>query len=216
MAQLILGRRERAQWREFKAAVRRRSEWLIGRLVIKDAVRLLIRERLSLAVCPADIEVIPDEHGRPCVEGAWAARLGSPLKVSLSHSGGVAAALVSDGGALGVGLDIEDSGRRTGFLEKAAFTDAERGLLETLAGSGGGDWMLRFWCAKEAASKAIGRGMNGNPRKFVIEQVDAGTGGMEVSLNGHGDHPSPATLRIPARTSRDGTLVVATALHEQT
>jgi len=226
LAHLILGRREREQWRGFKAIEKRRTEWLIGRLVIKDAVRGLLRERLGLVVAPADIEVTPDDHGRPLVRGGWEARLGAPLSVSLSHAGGMAAALVSEGSGHGVGLDIEHAQRRnSGFLEQAALTDDERAIFATLPGvtrgvdtpaTAGGDtapgnqeWLMRFWCAKEAAAKATGRGLNGNPKRYVVRSVEPRTGDMMITT-------TAADGAIPACTAKDGAFIVATAIHQST
>ena len=35
-----------------------------------------------------------------------------------------------------------------------------------------GEHATRFWCAKEAVAKARRKGLGGNPKRFVITEVD--------------------------------------------
>ena len=44
--------------------------------------------------------------------------------------------------------------------------------------------MIRFWCAKEAVSKALGTGIRYSPRELVVESFQAETGEMTVALTG--------------------------------
>jgi phosphopantetheinyl transferase len=65
-------------------------------------------------------------------------------------------------------------------LAEGAFDAAERAVL--------GDSLLAGWCAKEAAAKALGQGLAGRPRAFVIEQDGAGfqvrsTGGLTFAVS---------------------------------
>jgi phosphopantetheinyl transferase len=84
------------------------------------------------------------------------------LKISISHKGRFAAAIVA---TQEVGIDIERiEPREPGFLD-LAFTPAERALF-------GADEALsatRFWVAKEVAAKQAGTGFQGRPKDFVID-----------------------------------------------
>src|SRR5262249_52890536 len=65
LAYLILSQREREVWHGLRTPAARRTEWLLGRVVAKDAVRRCLAQQYGLIVYPADIEILPDEHGRP-------------------------------------------------------------------------------------------------------------------------------------------------------
>jgi phosphopantetheinyl transferase len=181
LAHLVLGRRERALWQALRLPERRRLEWLLGRLAAKDAVRAHVRERLGLALSPAEVEVLPDEHGRPNVHGDWAAQLPRPPRLSISHSAGLALAVVAAGAEAGLGVDVERLGHLTEAAEAMAFSAEERELLAGLREDPAAEWPLRLWCAKEAAAKALGRGLAAGPRALVVTQVAAASGLVQVS-----------------------------------
>ena len=44
--------------------------------------------------------------------------------------------------------------------------------------------ILRFWCAKEAVSKALGTGIRYSPKELVVESFRAENGEMTVRLTG--------------------------------
>jgi phosphopantetheinyl transferase (holo-ACP synthase) len=67
LADLILSPREREQWTSMRAVEKRRHEWLLGRCVAKEAVRLLLERDLDLHLSPEEIEIVPDPYGRPLV-----------------------------------------------------------------------------------------------------------------------------------------------------
>jgi phosphopantetheinyl transferase len=179
LAHLILSRRERALWRSLRSPELRRIEWLLGRVAAKDAVREHVRRRHAMALCPADVEILPDENGRPLVRGSWVERLPCAPTVSLSHSGGVAVAAVGlgeAGAAVGVGIDIERVGHMRDEAEGVAFTPPEQELLSSVRQAAPDEWPLRLWCAKEAAAKALGHGLRGGPQALVVQALDASRG----------------------------------------
>jgi phosphopantetheinyl transferase len=212
LAHLILGRRERAQWRAISQVPKRRSEWLLGRVAAKDALRRLLQRRAGIALAPADIEIVPDAHGRPQVFGAWRERLGVTPVVSIAHSGGVAAALAAlDSRAL-VGIDIElVTPARDGF-EALAFAPDERQLVSTLDAEARREWQLRMWCAKEAAGKAIGRGLSSGLGALQVLETRMADGAIRLRLDGGLAEEFPA-LRdrgLQVMTAREGDLVSST------
>jgi phosphopantetheinyl transferase len=208
---LVLGRREREIWHALKAPEARRLEWLLGRIAAKDAVREFLQRRFHLKVHPADVQVLPDESGRPTVTGAWRAQAGisrEPL-VSISHVDGAAVAVLADGeAASGVGVDLERCGRMKPEMEHVAFTAPERELLARLDGDERQTWALRLWCAKEATAKATGCDAGPVSDRLAIERVmpDRGT----VVVRYHSGEVGGRTLS--AATARDGDWVVATCI----
>jgi phosphopantetheinyl transferase len=58
------------------------------------------------------------------------------------------------------------------------------------------EWALRLWCAKEAAAKSLGTGLNGQPQRFAVTELtpDGNTAvvenvgrRIEVALRRHND-----------------------------
>lgn len=166
LAHLILNRNELDYWYSLPAKTHRRTDWLLGRLTAKDAVRIWARERFDMDLDPPDIEVLPDENGAPVVRCAPLSMRGMVPSVSITHSEGAAAAAVLESGAE-VGIDFEAgrSGQRLAWLE-TAFAASERRFL-----NGDNAELLALWCAKEAAAKACGKGLGGRPDRWVIEEM---------------------------------------------
>lgn len=215
LAHLVLSRRERELWRSLRTPEPRRLEWLLGRVVAKDAVRQHLKQRYSLILCPADIEILPDGDGRPVAQGPWTDQVACVPMLSLSHAAGMAVAVVGNGDAgTGVGVDIEHVGRMNEDVEKLAFTPQERELLSSVRDAEKDGWPLQFWCAKEAVAKALGQGMVGGPQALVVQVLDAHSGMVQVGLAG--ELPRQAReadgLTLTAFTAREGDLIVATSL----
>jgi phosphopantetheine--protein transferase-like protein len=229
LAHLILSRREREIWRSLRGPEKRRTEWLLGRTVAKDTLRLFLKEHYGMELCPADIELVADERGRPIVQGLWAEELESVPILSLAHSDGVAVAIAGDsrlrpdghqpeGFGIGIGVDIERVGRVSKeAIEGLAFTPQERELLASIVDTARDEWAMRLWCAKEAVAKALGQGMIGGPQALVAQQLEARTGRVKIVLAGEMAKlfPEFAGLHITAYTAREADLIVATSLCER-
>jgi acyl transferase domain-containing protein/phosphopantetheinyl transferase len=165
---------ERAEYQ--RRTPRAQRQWLLGRIALKDAVRGWLWSQRHRPIFPAQIRVSNDRTGRPVVTGPFA----DVLSVSLAHSGPLGVALVIPAigpeGAL-AGIDVERiTDTASPPVERIALVETERVLLDHLcAGEPREDravWLTRFWAAKEAAAKAEGTGLAGDPRRFVVEQVD--------------------------------------------
>jgi acyl transferase domain-containing protein/phosphopantetheinyl transferase len=216
LALLILGPRERELWRALRTPEPRRLEWLLGRVAAKDAIRAFLAERHGVRVAPADVEILPDENGRPVPSGTWTKDVGRVPILSLSHAGGVAVAVVGDGdSAAGVGVDLEHAGRLTEGAQDLAFTSAEQALLAAMADGRQESWPLRLWCAKEAAAKALGVGLVGGPRALVADRLDAASGAVHLRLSGEMAErfPSVDGRVLLAHTARERDVIVATSLY---
>jgi phosphopantetheine--protein transferase-like protein len=214
-ARLILTREEQDAWFRMIGPKSRRKEWLLGRLAAKDATRSFIKERYEIDLCPADIEIVADSKGRPTVKADLLEKLGCHLLLSIAHSGGEAVAIVGTSDTHhGVGIDIEVRGQRGRDLEEYALTSQERHLLATNAPSNKEEWLLRFWCAKEAVAKALGEGMQGSPLNLVVQTLEAETGRVEVGLTGELSRKRPelAGTIFHAYTESESSLVFATSL----
>jgi phosphopantetheinyl transferase (holo-ACP synthase) len=190
LAHVVLSRRERERWRELTdAPVQRRLDWLWGRIAAKDAVRALVGDPLP----PADVEIVPGENGRP------AAGLPGPpasgTAISIAHGAGFAAAVAGPAG-MRLGIDVEAVDAVGEAVERAAFGASELERLEALPGSDRAERLARGWCAKEAAGKAAGCGLRGDPRTLEIAAVEA-SGAVSVDLDDE-------TIRVV--TGREGEL----------
>lgn len=175
LAHQILSPDERAAFNRLKLPPVALADWLLGRLAAKEAVRV----RLQHGGCHADTEIRSDAHGRPeaWIDGQRAA------DISLSHKTFEAVAVASQPGEFrGLGIDCEPLDSLPVEVLADAFTDAERELLASAGDATA--WLRAGWGAKEAAGKALGRGVLGGPRNVVIESVDQKSRSLTLSLRG--------------------------------
>ncbi|HET8946404.1 MAG TPA: 4'-phosphopantetheinyl transferase superfamily protein [Candidatus Polarisedimenticolia bacterium] len=161
-------------WNTFRLPKRRR-EWLMGRIVAKEAVRILMR-RDDGPHPPSRREIVvrTDERGRPSVPA---------MVLSIAHTEGIAVAAVSTRAA-GIGIDVERLDRRRGDYEPAAFTEGERRRLDAGPADRRAERALRLFCAKEAAAKATGLGLMGSPHNLDLVACDAGVTRVELRAAG--------------------------------
>jgi phosphopantetheinyl transferase len=72
-----------------------------------------------------------------------------------------------------VGIDVEKVGERSQMFENTALGERERAFFASTADASQRDLELtRWWCAKEAVSKADGTGMGFKPQQFEVTAVD--------------------------------------------
>ncbi len=195
LAHMVLNREERARWYALPAAGSRRHEWLLGRIAAKEAARDWFRIRHQLQLASADIEIVGDDRGRPQVRVDALPGASMPA-VSISHSRGWAAAVVADPG-LAVGFDYQRVNNvRAGELIRGAFGEAEQHWFSSVPEAQLELVATALWCAKEAAAKAAGTGLQGRPLDWVISacQLD------------------PATVAFGSAQVRRGTLTYDIAL----
>lgn len=130
--------------------------WLLRGGRDDPRLRALVAAYAGLAADALPLAVGP--HGKPFLDG-------HPLRFNLSHSGDWSVLALASGTE--VGIDLEHARRvrrRTALLERS-FTEPERQRL-----AGGGDAaILRYWAAKEALVKAIGRGI-----AYGLKQIEIG------------------------------------------
>jgi malonyl CoA-acyl carrier protein transacylase/phosphopantetheinyl transferase (holo-ACP synthase) len=215
LAYLILNRRERQTWHRLVGPETRRTAWLLGRLVAKDAVRLFLKDRYQLEAYAADVDIATDEHERLVVGGGLVEQLGCHLSVSIAHAGESAVAVVGECGSHGgVGLEVGQVGCRPAGLEGVALHAGEQTLLATVPSSRREEWLSRLWCAKAALAKALGPDMVGSPLDLIVQDLEVETGRMGVrGVGGHGRQwRTDAGTRFITHTGREDNLVFACAL----
>ncbi len=180
LAHVTLGPRERELWHDLPERGPRRTQWLLGRVAAKDAVRRWARAELGLALEPTGVEVLPDDSGRPVIACAGLEGVASLPSLSICHSGLTAAAALDPSGK-GIGLDLESlEGREVGEWLERAFHDDELALVAPDDRRA----LLGLWCAKEAAAKAGGQGLEGAPLAWRIEDGSPEHGRVVVSRGG--------------------------------
>ncbi|MBI2300942.1 MAG: polyketide synthase dehydratase domain-containing protein [Armatimonadetes bacterium] len=191
LARGVLSRAEYRRYVSLSEGQRRREQYYLGRLVAKDAVRRWLAGSGIEHVGPDMIDVQNDAQGRPVVSGRGLQGLAAP-HVSLAHKPGIAVAAASD---RAVGIDVEVVAPRDESFVAAAFDEGERALLPAPRDG----WVTRFWCAKEAAAKALGTGL-ATPRAARVVGVEEAGGNVRVELDGR---------RLEARTAVADTWAVA-------
>ena len=208
-ARRILGRRERQAFDALNLPEGRQLEWLGARTAAKEAVAELLRP-YGVDLLHADIEILPDERGRPIVEVAGLEETGVVPLVSLAHTQGQAVAcvtLVPRGSEAGIGIDVEQLVARPAGFAEAALTAGERRLLEPLPPGAADEWLLRCWCAREAAGKSVGSGLSRMPAAPTVAAIDIAHETVMVDVE---------RRRLSVHTRREQDLIVATTLWEET
>jgi len=216
LADLILGPGERQQWMSMHAVQKRRHEWLLGRCAAKDAVRRLLEKHLNLQLSPREIEIVPDSYGCPRVQYAGI-EPGAQPALSIAHSQGVAVALAALVPGLMVGIDLESLSRRRENYEAIAFHPDERSLLDALPWDLREEWALRMWCAKEAAGKALGRGLSAGLLAFHIVRLNTAGGSIELQLRGSALEQFPwfQDRMLTINTARESNFVFSAIIYQQ-
>lgn len=181
LANAVLTPNERVDYAQMTGTAPRRLEWLLGRASAKEAVRRLLLQNYHLYEPAADIAIWKDKLGKPHPIGAWESQVSSPIDLSIAHTAGLILGAATAQGH--IGLDVESVSRDlTEDFLRGVFTLEEQELASR---SGDGPTaVLRFWCAKEAISKALGTGIRFAPTDLRIRTSDPATGLLEMELFG--------------------------------
>jgi 4'-phosphopantetheinyl transferase len=168
---------------------KRRSEWLLGRLTAK---KLLLDGLTSLAdPAPSRLEVGNEPEGAP-----YALLDGSRLDIclSISHRDRLALCALCEGSGSSIGADIEKIERRVEAFAGDYFTPHEQDLLARTTGVGRDRLVTLIWSAKEAALKALRKGLRLDTRSVEVhdlERTGEGWGSFRLS----GVHPEDYAWR---------------------
>jgi len=214
----MLGRAEREQWRALPGPKNRRAQWLLGRVAAKETVRTHLFRQYGIQIYPADVEITADPYGRPRVTGAWNDEVPSLPALSLAHTGTLGVAVAGGAGPDEyLGIDIERIRPRDPGFMTLAFSREERAWLETLEEATRWEWVTRYWCAKEAVAKAVGKGLVDGPKGITVRHVDASSGRLELILGGTLArlYPDLRDALLVAYSVRSGDLIVASTVCEK-
>ncbi|NRF39735.1 type I polyketide synthase [Pedobacter foliorum] len=148
----------------------KRKEWMISRVAVKDAVRNLLNKTKQEAYYPIAFEIRSDEFRKPYPHGSMT----DGIHVSIAHKGTDAVGIAQYDRS--VGIDIERIEERSEGFGDLVFSEEEKALL---ADKDNAEWSTRFWVAKEAYGKYLGKGLMGNPKAYTIQEIR----GEELRIN---------------------------------
>ena len=215
LVHLVLNEKEREFWyRGLGESEKRKVQWLLGRATAKDAVRLFLKERYRMELCPADIEIENDRLGKPCLKGGWLSKIPVPPFLSLAHTEGFAVAIAGTGKDItGIGIDVEPVQELSADFISRVFRQEEKDLADK-TNKEAGEWLLRFWCVKEAVSKALGSGIRHDPKDIAILSLDQKEKRTTVRLTGRWTEqfPEKKDKDFLVSTFRKGEFVIALVL----
>ncbi|WP_261387512.1 4'-phosphopantetheinyl transferase family protein [Chitinophaga pinensis] len=140
----------------------KRKERIISRVAVKDAIRALLKQEKQEAYYPIEFEIRNDESGQPFPEGAMT----QDIHISIAHKDKEAVGIARSGRP--AGIDIELIAEKTDGFIGLAFHPEELALLPAADHTA---WIIRCWVAKEAYGKYIGKGLQGNPKKYKIDSI---------------------------------------------
>ncbi len=211
LAYAVLSPTERDDWNEMTGGALRRIEWLHGRVAAKEAVRRYLKDHYNIACASADVTIWKDDLGKPHPLGPWQDQLTAPLDLTIAHTSRLILAAVTQRAR--IGIDIEQIGRdlSADFLQ-GVFTIEEQELA-TRSGVGP-TAVLRFWCSKEAVSKALGTGIRYAPTDLRIRKSNPQDGMIHMELMGQwAEHfPSLRGALIPVKTGVQANHAIACCL----
>jgi acyl transferase domain-containing protein/phosphopantetheinyl transferase len=154
---------------EFRALSGNKAQrrFLMSRIAAKDAVRTWRQNITGKPLHPGEFVIRHDEHGKPLVD-VFPDEL--VPQVTVAHKEQMVVAAASSGP---LGVDLEPADRDTRSILSTFASDEEVRLLEPLfTQSPDGGWETRLWCAKEAAGKTRGTGLNGRPKRLRLVDAD--------------------------------------------
>ncbi len=177
-AHLVLDRDEREEWYGLPEKGARRAEWLMGRAAAKDAVRQWAKQTHQLELKPIEIAIKTNAASQPLVKCRALEEKKLIPHLSISHKKGLAVAAAAAGN---IGIDIErlDAHQDTDWLQKT-FSAEELALIPRLDATA----LISLWCAREAAAKAAGTGLQGDPRLWQVVSVSTDAGMVRIAADG--------------------------------
>jgi phosphopantetheinyl transferase len=199
LARYCLSMEEMPTFHDHARIPQRQQQWLLGRVVAKDAVRRWAADKAGAGMLhPAAITIENDARGRPYVKAlpGW----DFPPILSIAHCEARAVAVAHDED---VGIDIEKIAERDENFIRAFTTALERDAIKRFPEAESHGWTTRLWCAKEAAGKLLGTGVAGAPQAF--EAVDLGADG-QIEIRDRGSDGS-----IHVTTIEDHGFIIAYA-----
>jgi len=144
----------------------KRKERIISRVAVKDAIRALLKKEKQEAYYPIEFEIRNDDAGKPFPVGTMTKN----IHISLAHKDKEAVAIARSGAPVGIDIEVI-SEKNDGFTE-LVFHPEELALITDADKT---EWIIRCWVAKEAYGKYLGKGLQGNPKKYKIDSINGHT-----------------------------------------
>lgn len=174
------------------------TEWGLSRLAVKRAVGDLVASQSSNRPAEARIEICKREGGAPYV--AFADPSVASPSISIAHAEAIGVGAACDGGwRLGIDFDAPRRVRDPADFLDTILSESERRSLRIPADPSAG---ATLWSLKEAAAKALGSGITGQPRSFAISDYDHRSGSALV-------HHEGLMLKAEVRRVGEGVCAVA-------
>ena len=181
LSHVVLDASERRDFDEMTGSVSRRTEWLFGRVAATEAVRRFLRDNYQARWSAADVRIWADGSGKPHALGAWNDLLAAKVDIAIAHTAQFVVAVAAANAR--VGVDVESVARDLSEeFASGVFTPEELELAAQAANAT--QAVVKFWCAKEAVSKALGTGIRYSPKEMVVTSFQADTGALTMRLEG--------------------------------
>ena len=181
LSHVVLDASERREFAQMSGSASRRTEWLFGRVAAKESVRRFLKDFRQARWSDADVRIWPDDSGKPHALGAWNDYLGASLDVAIAHTAQFVVAIAAANAR--VGVDVESTGRDLSEeFAAGVFTPEELDLAAHAANAS--QAVIKFWCAKEAVSKALGTGIRYSPKEMTVTGFLADSGTLTMRLEG--------------------------------
>lgn len=145
-------------WRGQKTT-KRRQDWLLGRWATKHLLQGLLLESSGLDLSLDQIEIIKHIDGWPYLRLSLDGKLTPDFTISISHSHHHAFCAVIEGPGHYLGADIEFIEPRSAGFVADYFTPVEQAFLAAASGEPQPVLANAIWSGKEAALKAVRRGL---------------------------------------------------------
>jgi phosphopantetheinyl transferase len=141
----------------------KRKERIISRVAVKDAVRALLKQQKEEAYYPIEFEICTDAAGKPFPQGAMT----NGINISIAHKNTDAVGIARFDKP--VGIDIEEISEKSAGFTELVLNESELKLIKDKDQT---EWIIRCWVAKEAYGKYLGKGLQGNPKAYTIEEIN--------------------------------------------
>lgn len=178
---IVLSQIERGTFAGKTGSAARRTEWLFGRIAAKEAVRRFLKTYYQARWSYADVTICANDLGKPYAIGAWLDYLSANLDIAIAHTSQFVVAIA--GANVKIGVDVESIQRNLSEEFTAGVFNPEELELATSAVNPA-QAIIKFWCAKEAVSKALGVGLRYSPKDLRVAGYDFERGKLSMRLYG--------------------------------
>lgn len=178
---IVLSQMERGIFAGKTGSTARRTEWLFGRIAAKEAVRRFLKDYYQARWSYADVTICANDLGKPYAIGEWLDFLSAKLDIAIAHTSQFVIALA--GANVKIGVDVESVQRNLSEeFTAGVFNHEELELAATAVNPS--QAIIKFWCAKEAVSKALGVGLRYSPKDLRVTGYDFEAGRITMRLFG--------------------------------